>query len=132
QASAAERSDAICRPLRAYVICAAPPPASGVGLLQLMLLLDGTDIAERGPDDPQAWLLFAEASRLMYADRDHYVGDPGFAQVPVDGLLDPGYLAARRALIGARAASVAPTHGQPAGSPVRDADATEEPAGTSH
>src|SRR5690606_27783983 len=75
QADVAERSDALCRPLRAYVLCAAQPPASGVGLLQLMLLLDGTDIAERGPDDPQAWLLFAEASRLMYADRDHYVGD---------------------------------------------------------
>jgi len=132
QADVAERTDAICRPLRAYVVCTAPPPASGVGLLQLMLLLDGTDIADRGPDDPQAWLLFAEASRLMYADRDHYVGDPRFARVPVEGLLDPGYLAARRALIGARAAPGAPVHGQPVGATVRDADATVEPAGTSH
>src|SRR5690606_32956160 len=62
QAGVAERVDPICRPLRAYVLCVAPPPASGVGLLQLMLLLDGTDIAGRGPLDPQAWLLFAEAS----------------------------------------------------------------------
>ena len=37
-----------------------------------------TDIAARGPNDPQAWFLFAEASRLMYADRDRYVGDPAF------------------------------------------------------
>jgi gamma-glutamyltranspeptidase/glutathione hydrolase len=128
----AERTDAICRPLRAYVVCVAPPPASGVGLLQLMLLLDGTDIAERGPDDPQAWLLFAEASRLMYADRDHYVGDPRFAQVPVEGLLAPDYVAARRALIGTRAASGIPAHGQPAGAAAREPDATLEPAGTSH
>lgn len=132
QADVAERSDAICRPLRARVLCVAPPPASGVGLLQLMLLLDGTDIAERGPRDPQAWYLFAEASRLMYADRDHYVGDPRFADVPVQGLLDPDYLAARRALIGPRAAAGAPVHGQPPGAPARDADATDEPAGTSH
>ena len=127
-----ERGGALCRPLRAWVLCVPPPPSSGVGLLQLMLLLDGTDIAERGPDDPQAWLLFAEASRLMYADRDHYVGDPRFADVPVQGLLDPDYVAARRALIGPHAAAGAPAHGQPPGAPARDGDATDEPAGTSH
>ncbi|MGY0650971.1 gamma-glutamyltransferase family protein [Luteimonas sp. A537] len=128
----AERSDAICRPLRARVVCAAPPPASGVGLLQLMLLLDGTDIAERGPDDPQAWFLFAEASRLMYADRDHYVGDPRFSPVPAAGLLDPEYIAGRRDLIGTHAAAGRPAHGQPPGAPAHGADATDEPAGTSH
>ncbi|MBP6215976.1 MAG: gamma-glutamyltransferase family protein [Luteimonas sp.] len=127
-----ERGEALCRPLRAWILCVPPPPSSGVGLLQLMLLLDGTDIAERGPDDPRAWLLFAEASRLMYADRDHFVGDPEFVPVPVDGLLDPAYLASRRALIGARAAAAAPTHGEPPGAPAADADATAEPGGTSH
>lgn len=127
-----ERQDALCRPLRAWVICAPPPPASGVGVLQLMLLLDGTDIAERGPDDPQAWLLFAEASRVMYADRDHYVGDPDFVSVPVEGLLDPAYVASRRALIGDRVAEGAHMHGNPPGAPAPDADATQEPAGTSH
>src|SRR3546814_5128032 len=73
----------ICRPLRQYVLCVPPPPTSGVGLLQLMALLDGTDIDQRGPDDPQSWFLFAEASRIMYADRDRYVGDPRFVPVPV-------------------------------------------------
>ena len=61
-----------------------------------MKLLERTDIAERGPNDPQAWYLFAEASRIMYADRDRYVGDPA-SSVPVDGLLDPAYVASRRA-----------------------------------
>ena len=61
-----------------------------------MLILERTDIGARGPDDPQAWFLFAEASRLMYADRDQYVGDPAFVAVPVAGLLDPG-LCRRRA-----------------------------------
>src|SRR3546814_16474193 len=50
----------ICRPLRQYVLCVPPPPTSGVGLLQLMALLDGTDIDQRGPDDPPSWFLFAE------------------------------------------------------------------------
>ncbi len=57
-------------------MCVPPPPSSGVGLIQLMKMLERTDIAARGPNDPQAWFLFAEASRLMYADRDRYVGDP--------------------------------------------------------
>lgn len=127
-----EREDALCRPLRAWILCAPPPPSSGVGLLQLMLLLDGTDIASRGPDDPQAWLLFAEASRIMYADRDHFIGDPEFVDVPVEGLLDPAYVASRRALIGARVAPEEFSHGRPPGAPSRDEDATLEPGGTSH
>ena len=128
-----EHGQALCRPLRAtYTVCVPPPPSSGVGLLQLLLILDGTDIGERGPDDAQAWLQFGEASRLMYADRDHFVGDPDFVPVPVDGLLDPAYVASRRALIGPRAAAQAPVHGQPPGLPEAAADATREPGGTSH
>ena len=128
----AERRDPVCRDLRGYRLCVPPPPSSGVGLLQLMLLLDGTDIGTRGPYDPQAWLLFAEASRLMYADRDHYVGDPDFTRVPVEGLLDEDYIAARRALIGRVAATTPPAPGRPPGAPQLARDATDEPAGTSH
>ncbi len=128
----AEKVAPLCRPLRGYRLCTLPPPASGVGLLQLMALLDGTDIDRRDADDPQAWLLFAEASRLMYADRDHYVGDPRFTDVPVEGVLAPDYVDARRALIGARASARAPHAGTPSGAPALASDATDEPGGTSH
>ena len=122
---------ALCRPWRIYVVCSAPPPSSGVGLLQLLAMLERTDIADRGPADPQGWYLFAEASRLMYADRDRYVADPRFVSIPVEGLLDPAYVAQRAALIGPRAAA-APEAGRPRGAPVLAADRTREPAGTSH
>ena len=125
------KREPLCRPYRAYRVCAPPPPSSGVGMLELLGLLERTDIAARGPADPQAWFLFAEASRLMYADRDAYVGDADFVAVPVAGLLDPAYLDARARLIGERAAvSVAP--GRPQGAPEPAADRTREPAGTSH
>ena len=65
-------------------------------------ILEKTDIASR-PKDAQAWYLFAEASRLMYADRDRYVADPAFVRVPVDGLLDAADVASRAALIGKEA-----------------------------
>jgi gamma-glutamyltranspeptidase/glutathione hydrolase len=121
----------LCRTWRIYLLCVPPPPSSGVGLLQLMLLLERTDISARGPDDPQAWFLFAEASRIMYADRDLYVGDPAFTSVPVDGLLDPTYIAGRARLIGQRAGPV-PSPGTPSGAPAAARDRTTEPAGTSH
>ncbi len=122
----------ICKPYRAYILCAPSPPASGVGLLELMGLLERTDIDKRGPTDPQAWYLFAEASRVMYADRDRYVGDPRYVQVPVAGLLDPSYLDQRARLIGAVAAAAPPPAGVPIGSSMTGIDRTEEPAGTTH
>jgi gamma-glutamyltranspeptidase / glutathione hydrolase len=42
---------------------------------------------------------FAEAGRLAFADRALYLGDPGFVNVPVQGLTDPGYLKSRAALV---------------------------------
>jgi len=120
----------VCGPFRVYVVCVPPPPSSGVSLLQLLAILDATDIASRGPEDPQAWFLFAEASRLMYADRNEYIADPKFVEVPVYELLEPDYVAARAALIGERAGP-APAAGRPTGFE-RGADATTEAAGTSH
>lgn len=123
---------ALCKPYRVHIICVPSPPASGVGLLELMGLLERTDIDRRGPADPQAWFLFAEASRVMYADRDRYVGDPRYVQVPVAGLLDPAYLDQRARLIGDRAASSPPRAGKPAGAVTAGVDRTDEPAGTTH
>jgi len=128
------QGEPLCRPYRVYVVCVPPPPSSGVSLLQMLAILEHTDIARRGPDDPQAWFLFAEASRLMYADRDRYVADPAFVAVPVNGLLDPAYVASRAKLIGERAGSP-PAAGEPpqlaAGARFGE-DATQEVAGTSH
>ncbi len=120
---------ALCGSYRVYILCVPPPPSSGVGLLQLMAMVERTDIAARGPDDPVAWVQYAEASRLMYADRDAYVGD--VANVPVRGLLDPAYIASRASLIGDHAGP-APQAGTPPGAVTARIDATEEVAGTSH
>jgi len=125
------KREALCRPVRVYVACVPPPPSSGVGLLQLMMMLERTDIAARGPADPQAWYLFAEASRVMYADRDRYVADPAFVNVPVEGMLEPAYIDARARLIGPTAGP-APAAGRPAGAVQVAADRTHEVAGTSH
>ena len=125
------KREPLCRPYRTYRLCAPPPPSSGVAILQLLGLLERTDIAARGPNDPRAWFLFAEASRLMYADRDQYVGDPAMVGVNVGGLLNGAYLDERAKLIGVQAGPP-PMAGSPQGMPVYAADRTREPAGTSH
>ncbi|OYW47294.1 MAG: gamma-glutamyltransferase [Sphingomonadales bacterium 32-68-7] len=125
------KREALCGRYRVYRVCLPPPPSSGVALLQLLAMLEHTDIDQRGPDDPQAWFLFAEASRLMYADRDRYIGDAAFVTVPVAGMLDPDYVAGRARLIGT-SAGPAPTAGAPPGAIARAPDRTLEPAGTSH
>lgn len=121
----------VCGPFNIYLLCTTPPPASGVGLIELMMMLDRTDIADRSADDPRAWYLFAEASRLMYADRDKYVGDPAYVSVPVAGMIDPAYIRSRAALIGA-AAGPPPSAGTPPGAQRVGADATVDPTGTTH
>jgi len=122
-------AEPLCRPYRGYSVCVPPPPSSGVCLLEMLSILDRTDIAGRHPADPQAWFLFAQASRLIYADRDRYVADPRFVQVPVERLLDPAYVRLRLQLIGQHAGA-APPPGEI--SVPRGRDATAESAGTSH
>jgi len=126
------KREPICGPFNVYLLCAPPPPSSGVGLIELMMILDKTDIASRGANDPQAWYTFAEASRLMYADRDFFVGDPAFVKVPAAEMLRPEYIAERVQAIGSTAGPP-PMHGDPYPALIiTGADKTLEPAGTSH
>ena len=121
---------ALCRPYRTWLVCEPNAPSGGVATLEGLGLLQRTDIATRGPNDPVAWLQLAEAERLMYADDQKFVADPAFVAVPVTGLLEPAYLDARAKLIGA-SAGPAPAAGHPAGALPHGADHTVEPGGTS-
>jgi gamma-glutamyltranspeptidase/glutathione hydrolase len=125
------RTDALCLPYHDDRICTPDAPSGGPAVLELMGILRNTDIAAHGPDDPQGWYLFVEASRLAYADRDYYEGDPAFVRTPVAGLLDPAYLKARAAEIGPTAIKTVEA-GKPPGAAQRfAADRTVEPGGTS-
>jgi gamma-glutamyltranspeptidase / glutathione hydrolase len=125
-----KKTEALCRPYRIYVVCTPPAPSGGPAVLEGLGILENTAIADH-PNSAQGWYLFTQASRLMYADRDRYMGDPDFVDVPTEGLLDKTYLAARAALIGPTAGP-APQPGTPAGAGVRAPDTTREVSGTSH
>ncbi|WP_409514901.1 gamma-glutamyltransferase family protein [Brevundimonas vesicularis] len=124
------RRDALCRPYQAYVICVPPPPSSGVALLQFLAMAEATPDLDKGARSPEAWVAFGRLQRLMYADRDRYIGDNDFVGVPIAGLLDRDYVASRAAL--APQVNGPVEAGAPTGSPPRGVDQTAEPGGTSH
>lgn len=126
-----KKTEALCTEYRGHAICGAQPPASGGVAVQSALgILSNFDMAEIG-NSALGWHLFAEASFLAYADRNKYVADPAFVDVPVAEMLDPEYLAERASLI--KTDGVIPD--VKAGDPVafkRGQDATPDSAGTSH
>ena len=81
------------------IVTAPPPSAGGVGLLQMMQMLEGTGYENGGADSPKAVHYEAEAMRRFYADRSEYLGDPDFYNVPLKQLLDPKYIHWRRGSI---------------------------------
>ncbi|WP_281245923.1 gamma-glutamyltransferase family protein [Oceanisphaera psychrotolerans] len=90
----------LCAPYRQYQICGMGPPSSGtLALGQILGILSHVELATTGPNSPESWRLIADASRLAFADRNVYAADSDFVPVPVDELLDPGYLADRARLI---------------------------------
>jgi len=91
---------ALCAPYRGLEVCGMGPPSSGgLAVGQILGLLEKYNLEEMGPESVDAWLLIGDASRLAFADRGRYVADSDFVSVPVDGLLDPDYLASRARLL---------------------------------
>jgi gamma-glutamyltranspeptidase / glutathione hydrolase len=82
-----------------HVITSPLPSSGGVGLLQMLGMLDGTGFEKSGPGSAATYHYLAEVMRRFYADRNKYLGDPKFIKNPVAALLEPSYIQARRASI---------------------------------
>ena len=126
--------EAICGPYRRWKVCGMPPSSSGgIAVLQILGALSRFDMASVPPQSAQAVHLMSEAQRLAFADRNRYVADDRFADVPTAGLVDPSYVAGRARLIDPRKSMRRAEAGAPAGARVAYADdAYDEIPGTSH
>ena len=124
----AKKRDPICSDYRVkaqtFSLCGMPPPSSGaIAIGQILGILNNTPAATlglvtgmggvpgtTGPTPSADWLhLYTDASRLAFADRAQYLGDPDFVQPPGSSwtsLLDPGYLSERAKLIQATGPSM--------------------------
>src|SRR6266571_1780537 len=82
---------------KGYHIITSPPPSSGgVGILQMLGMLDGTGYEKSRAGSASAYHYLAEVMRRYYADRNEYLGDPDFVKNPITAMLDPAYIRARR------------------------------------
>ena len=125
------KAEALCTDYRGHAICGAQPPASGgIAVQSILGTLENFDMAAAG-NSPEGWHLFAEASFLAYADRDKYVADSAFVEVPAAEMLDKAYLKSRADLIKPDARIENVTAGNPVAF-ARGADATPDNPGTSH
>jgi gamma-glutamyltranspeptidase/glutathione hydrolase len=87
---------------RGYQVYGMGPPSSGGSTVgEALNILEGYDLG--GESYTEALFHYLEATRLAFADRNRWVGDPDFVDVPLRGLLSQGFADERRCLIGERA-----------------------------
>lgn len=92
----------LVRAYRDYTVVTAPPPsAGGVGLLQMLAVLERFPLGADGlrEHDADTLGLMQEAMRLAYADRGLWIGDPDVVPLPLAGLLSDAYLHERAELV---------------------------------
>jgi len=129
----AKEQQAVCAPYRVYVVCGMAPPSSGATtVLQIVGTLQRFDLTATGKDSPKSWHLIGQAMQLAYADRELYLADDAFVDVPVAGLLNPEYIQQRSALIDPEKARSDYPAGKPPGAMPRIAAISSEVAGTTH
>lgn len=130
----ARRRKPLCMPYKKVDICGMPAPSSGpLAVMQILGMLLHTPVSTEEPDSLMAVHYFSEAGRLAFADRNHYVADPDFVDVPQQALIAPDYLQDRAALIRPDVSMGRAQPGEPV-SPAapRGEDATREQPSTTH
>ncbi len=107
------------------VISMAPPSSGGIALLETLNILEGYDLKSMGWASAQKYHLLAESMRRSFADRAEFLGDPDFANIPTQQLIDKRYAEERRASMDLSKATPSSRigHGSPFG---------KEPTETTH
>ena len=77
------------------IISMSPPSSGGVTMNQIFKMIEPYDIGKYDHNSPEAVQLLTEAFRRSYADRNYYLGDPDFVDIPLDVLLSGMYLKER-------------------------------------
>lgn len=77
------------------VISMAPPSSGGVTIGQILKMVEPYDLQAMGHNSADYVQVLTEAMRRAYADRNYYLGDPDFVEIPISELLDDAYLSNR-------------------------------------
>src|SRR5205085_5596004 len=84
---------------RGYDVYEFPPNSQGIAALEMLNILEGYDLKRLGYQTAEYTHLLLEAKKLAFADRDTYVSDPAFVDVPVEQLLSKTYAEDQRTRI---------------------------------
>lgn len=84
---------------RGYDVYELPPSTQGITVLEMLNIIEGYDLQALGYQTPEYLHILLEAKKLAFADRDCYVSDPTFVDVPVERLLSKTYAEQQRAHI---------------------------------
>ncbi len=129
----AKERPAVCGAYRQYRICGMGPPSAGATtVIGVLTMLERFDMKKLGRNSPVAWHLIGEAMQQVYADRDKYMADADFIDVPVAGLTDRAYLKTRSAALRTDASLSAYAAGSPPGAPARTGAPSSEVPATTH
>ena len=92
--------DAVCTAYRGHDVCGMGPPSSGALTVgQILGMAESFDLKALGPDNPEAWRIVGDASRLAFSDRGRYMADSDYVPMPTKGLVAPDYLKRRADLL---------------------------------
>lgn len=130
---AAKELPAVCGGYRQYQVCGmAPPSSGGIAIIQILGQLEKFDLAKLSMADVEFAHLFSQSSRLAFADRNRYIADSSFVNVPTQGLIEKSYLDQRAALIDRDKDMGKAIAGKPTGALVQADDNAYELPSTSH
>ena len=76
---------------RGYTLYELPPNGQGLTALEMLNILEGYDLGSLKPNSPEYLHLLIEAKKAAFSDRDYYITDPDFENIPVSGLLSKEY-----------------------------------------
>ena len=122
----------VCGPYRIWKICGmAPPSSGGITLISMLGILQNFPLNQL--DELNYVHYLSEAGRLAYADRDVYIADPDFIEIPIDALIDPKYTKDRSHLISIKKSMAKAKPGNLNQLPVQlGSDSSSELPATSH
>tara|TARA_B100000035_G_scaffold298660_1_gene292639 strand:+ start:4334 stop:6070 length:1737 start_codon:yes stop_codon:yes gene_type:complete len=90
----------LCGAYRNFRVCSMGPPSSGATtILQILGILENYELAKLETNSPELIHLISEATYLSFLDRNSYLGDPDFVNIPITQMLDKNYLKQRARLI---------------------------------
>ena len=79
--------DPLCIEYRKRSVCGMPPPAGNISVMMILKMLENYNVKSFKPTSPEFIHLYSEISALTYSDRNFFLADPDYINIPVTGLL---------------------------------------------